>query len=324
MSDQLTYREAVARAIGDAMAVDDTVFALGEDIGAAGGALKLTEGLFERFGAERVLDTPIAEQAIVGTAIGAAMLGLRPVAELMFSDFAAVCFDGIANELPKLRYMTGGQVTVPVTIRLTNGAAGFAAQHSQPVENWFLNVPGLKIALPGTVNDVYWLLRAAIEDPNPVLVFEHRRLLGMKGVIEERNGMGLGAAEVARIGDDVTLVAPQLMRQRSLEAAEALAAESISVEVIDPRTLVPFDNDAVVTSLQKTSRLVVVQEAPPAGSWGASLIARLTELHFELFDAPPILVAADETPIAYAEALEEAWLPSVARITEAVRRLAAF
>ena len=177
----ITYRDAIGRALNDAMAEDGDVFLLGEDVAQAGGVFKLSEGLLERFGARRVLDTPISEQAIVGTAIGAAVMGLRPVAEIMFADFTGVCFDQIANELAKYRYMTGGQVTLPVTIRAGNGAgAGFAAQHSQPCENWFLNVPGLKIAVPGTAADAYGLLRAAIRDPNPVLVFEHKGLFGMK------------------------------------------------------------------------------------------------------------------------------------------------
>jgi acetoin:2,6-dichlorophenolindophenol oxidoreductase subunit beta len=322
---ELSYREAISLAIGDAMEADDEVFALGEDIGAAGGALKLTEGLFERFGPERVLDTPIAEQAIVGTAIGAAMQGLRPVAEIMFSDFAAVCFDGIANELPKLRYMTGGQMTLPVTIRLTNGAAGFGAQHSQPAENWFLNVVGLKIALPATPADAYGLLRAAIDDPNPVLVFEHRRLITLKGPVE-RNGKveALGRSATVRAGADVTVVAAQLMRHRALEAAEHLAEGGISAEVIDPRTLVPFDLEAVVASVERTNRLVVVQEASRGGSWGDSLISAVCEDHFEYLDAPPRLVACDDTPVPYAEQLEEAWLPSVDGIAAAIRQTVAF
>ena len=322
---EISYREAIRRALADAMAADDDVFALGEDIAAAGGAFKLTEGLLTKFGSERVLDTPISEQAIVGVAVGAAMQGLRPVAELMFSDFSAVCFDGIVNELPKLRYMTGGQVGVPVTIRMTNGAGGFAAQHSQPAENWFLNVPGLKIVLPSTPSDVYSLLRAAIEDPDPVLVFEHRRLLAIKGEFPEQPVPGrLGVADTVRQGEDVTVVAAQLMRHRAYDAAERLAQDGISVELIDPRTLVPFDINAVIVSLERTNRLVVVQEAPHGGSWGATLIASVCERAFELLDAPAKLVATDETPVPYAEVLEEAWLPSSLRIEDAVRETVAF
>lgn len=323
---ETTYRQAITRALADALAADDRVFLLGEDVGAAGGVFKASDGLFERFGPERVFDTPISEQAIVGTAIGAAVRGLRPIAEVMFADFAGVCFDQIANQLAKYRYMTGGQVTLPVTIRLVNGAGtGFGAQHSQAVENWFLNVAGLKIAVPATPADAYGLIRAAVADPDPVLVFEHKALLSVKGAMAEPPAVvALGRAEVVRRGDDVTVVATQLMRHRAAEAAERLAAEGISVELIDPRTLVPFDLDAVRTSLDTTNRLVVVQEAPPAGSWGATLVARIAEERLEMFDAPPVLLAADETPVPYAAPLEQAWMPSAERIVAAVRETLAY
>ena len=259
-----------------------------------------------------MLDTPISEQAIVGTAIGAAVQGLRPLAEIMFADFAGVCFDQIANQLAKYRYMTGGQVRLPVTIRLANGAGtGFAAQHSQPVENWFLNVPGLKLVTPATPADAYALLRAAIRDPDPVLVFEHKGLLNVKGPLSDRPGE-LGRAEVVRRGDAVTVVATQLMRHRALEAAAVLAEEGIEVELIDPRTLVPFDFETVRRSVERTNRIVVVQEASFAGSWGATLAARLTIEAFEALDAPPAVVGGDDTPIPYAGVLEDAWLPDVA------------
>lgn len=322
----VTYREALNRAMADALDEDESVFLFGEDVGAAGGAFKITEGLFERFGPQRVRDTPISEQAIVGTAIGSALMGLRPLAEIMFADFAGVCFDQIANELAKYRYMTGGQVTMPVTIRMSNGAgAGFGSQHSQPVENWFLNVPGLKLAVPGTPADAYGLLRAAVRDPDPVLVFEHKHLFGVKGELGEApTVVELGRAEVVRAGSDVTLVATQLMRHRAAEAAGRLAAEGVDAEVIDPRTLVPFDYDTVAESVDRTNRLVVVQECPPDGSWGASLVARLASDRLEMFDAPPLLVGADDTPVPYSGALEELWLPSVERILDGVRRTLAY
>jgi pyruvate dehydrogenase E1 component beta subunit len=320
----LTYRAAIAEAIGDAMEADSDVFLLGEDVGVSGGAFKTTEGLHARFGSQRVLDTPIAEQAIVGTAIGAAVMGLRPVAELMFADFAAVCFDQIVNELAKYRYMTGGQVSVPVTVRLSNGAGGFAAQHSQPAENWFLNVPGLKIAVPGTSRDLYGLLRAAIEDEDPVLVFEHKRLFNVKGEVPPGTRVELGRAEVVREGSDLTLIATQLMRHRALEAAELLAAEEIDVEVIDPRTLLPLDLDTLCASVEKTNRLVVAQESSSFGSWGATIVAQLVSQRFESLDAPPNLVSADETPVPYSEPLEDAWLPSTERIAAAVRQTLAY
>jgi acetoin:2,6-dichlorophenolindophenol oxidoreductase subunit beta len=317
-----TYREAVSRAIAAELEADDDVFLLGEDVAAAGGVFKTTEGLHERFGGRRVLDTPISEQAIVGTAIGAAVQGLRPLAEIMFADFAGVCFDQIANQLAKYRYMTGGQVQLPVTIRLANGAgAGFAAQHSQPVENWFLNVPGLKIVTPATPADAYGLLRAAIRDPDPVLFFEHKSLLNVKGPLPDASDVArLGRAEVVRSGEDVTVVASQLMRHRALEAAHVLAAEGIEVELIDPRTLVPFDFEAVRRSVERTNRLVVVQEATFAGSWGATLAARVAIEAFESLDGPPAIVGGDDTPVPYSGVLEDAWLPDAQRIAEAIRR----
>jgi acetoin:2,6-dichlorophenolindophenol oxidoreductase subunit beta len=317
----VTYKQAITRAMADELAADEDVFLLGEDVGAAGGAFKTTDGLFERFGGERVLDTPISEQAIVGTAIGAAVQGLRPLAEIMFADFAAVCFDQIVNQLAKYRYMTAGQVSVPVTIRMANGAGtGFGAQHSQPCENWFLGVPGLKLVVPATPADAYALLRAAVRDPDPVLYFEHKGLFNLKGELpDEPLALALGQADVARAGTDVTVVATQLMRHRALEAAELLSQDGIEAEVIDLRTLVPLDRATVAASLDRTNRLVVVQEAPPGGSWGASLIASLMQDRFEMLDAPPRLIAADATPVPYAGPLEAAWMPDGERIAAGIR-----
>lgn len=325
---ELNYRKVIARAIADEMATNPRVVFLGEDVGAAGGAFKTTEGLQERFG-ERVRDTPIAEQAIVGTAIGAALMGLRPVAEIMFADFAGVCFDQIVNSLAKYRYTTGGQATVPVTIRMANGAgAGFGPQHSQPAENWFLNIPGIKIVVPGTVEDLYGLLRSAIRDDDPVLVFEHKNLFALKGYIpaelDDRYLVPIGVADIARPGDDITIVATQQMRHRALQAAGQLAGQGYAAEVIDPRTLVPFDYQTVITSLAKTSRLVVVQEGPPDGGWAANLIGRLVAGNFELFDAPPALITSDPTPVPYSSPMEDAWLPGPDRIVAEALRLIAY
>ncbi|HET6507983.1 MAG TPA: pyruvate dehydrogenase complex E1 component subunit beta [Baekduia sp.] len=321
-----TYRQAIIRALGDELEADPSVFLLGEDVGAAGGPFKMTDGLYERFGAGRVMDTPISEQAIVGAAIGAAVKGLRPVGEIMFADFAGVCFDGIANELAKYRYMTGGQVTLPVTLRLGGGVgAGFGAQHSQNAENWFLNVPGLKLVTPATPADAYGLLRASIQDPDPVLFFEHKHLFNHKGPFPERPAIvPLGVADVVRAGTDVTLVGTQAMRFKAERAAEALADEGISVEVIDPRTIAPFDHATVIDSVQRTGRLIVLQEASPDGSWGASVISRVVQENFEYLDAPPRLHAADDTPVPYAENLETAWMPTVRTIVEAVRATVAY
>jgi acetoin:2,6-dichlorophenolindophenol oxidoreductase subunit beta len=322
MMGEVTYKEAINRAIADSLAADERVFMLGEDVGAAGGVFKVTEGLQERFGADRVRDTPISEQAIIGLAIGSAMEGMRPIAELMFADFAGVAFDQLANQLAKYRYMTGGQVSLPVTVRLANGlAGGFGAQHSQSPENWFLNVVGLKVAVPATPADVYGLLRAAVLDDDPVLVFEHKGLYNSKGELPESpQALELGQAEVVRTGSDVTVVATQLMRHRAVEAADVLALESISVEVIDPRTLAPLDMETIEGSVERTNNLVVVQEASAAGGWAATVISRAVEERFDSFDSPPALVAADDTPIPFARALESAWLPSSERIAEAVRK----
>jgi pyruvate dehydrogenase E1 component beta subunit len=323
MSEEINYRKVIAVALADAMREDESVLLLGEDVGAAGGAFKTTAGLFEEFGPRRVRDTPISEQAIVGAAIGSALCGLRPVAEIMFADFAGVCFDQIANQLAKYRYMTAGQAHLPVTIRMANGAgAGFAAQHSQAAENWFLSIPGLKIAVPATVPDLYLLLRAAIRDNDPVLVFEHKNLFALKGTIpRDAAPLSLGVADIVRQGADVTIVATQQMRHRAVEAANLLAQEGIEVTVIDPRTLIPFDDEAVRASLEQTARLLVVQETVQAGSWGASLIARMVQDHFELFDAPPTLISTPDTPAPYAAALEREWLPSVEDIRIGVRDL---
>jgi acetoin:2,6-dichlorophenolindophenol oxidoreductase subunit beta len=320
---EVTFRAAIQQALAEALESDDRVFLLGEDIAAAGGAFKVTDGLLERFGNGRVLDTPISEQAIIGTAVGAALRGLRPVAELMFADFTGVCFDQIANQLAKYRYVTGGQARVPATIRMANGAGGgFAAQHSQTVENWFLNVPGLKIAVPGSPADAYDLMRASIADEDPVLFFEHKLMMNVEGdIAHDREPAVLGRACVVRPGTDVTLVATQLMRVRAEEAAETLAEAGVSVEVIDPRTLVPLDVATVITSLERTGRLLVVQESPFAGSWGATMIAAVTRDGLELLDAAPAIVCGDDTPVPYAGVLEEAWLPTADRIVAAVEEL---
>jgi pyruvate dehydrogenase E1 component beta subunit len=325
MTMEATYRQAITRALGDEMELDARVILFGEDVAAAGGVFKATDGLQERFGPRRVLDTPISEQAIVGCAIGCALRGLRPVIEIMFADFAGVCFDQIGNELAKYRYMTDGQVTVGVTVRLANGAgAGFGAQHSQSVENWFLNIPGLKIVTPATPNDAYWLLRAAIADPNPVLFLEHKNLYNVVGPLDEDGPVPIGSAAVVREGSDITLVASQQMRHRSLEAADLLAARGVSAEIIDPRSMAPFDLDTVVSSVIKTGRLICVQECSAAGSWGATVIAALVGEHLELLDAPPRLVGGDDTPIPYAGELEAAWLPSAERIAAAAALCVAY
>jgi pyruvate dehydrogenase E1 component beta subunit len=317
-----SYREAVIDALAAELEADEKVILLGEDIGAAGGVFKATEGLQERFGADRVRDTPISEQAIVGAAIGASLCGLRPVAEIMFADFAGVCYDQIANQMAKYRYMSGGQGRTPVTVRFGNGGGmGFGAQHSQTVENWFLGHSGLKIAVPSTPRDAYALLRAAIRDDNPVLFFEQKALYGMRFAADaDAPPPELGKAEVVRAGSDVTIVATQLMRHRAAEAAERLAGE-VEVELVDPRTLAPFDVECVLRSVEKTGRLLCVQEGPLPGSWASMLVTTVVGEAFDLLDAPPRVLSADQTPVPYAESLETARAPSVDSIEQAIRGL---
>jgi len=322
VADLITYRDAVAMGIAQEMRRDPTVVCLGEDIGAAEGVFKTTTGLFAEFGPERVWDTPISEQAIVGAAMGAAMTGLRPVAEIMFSDFLACCWDYVANEIPKMRYMTGGQVTVPLVIRTANGGGlGFGAQHSQAVENWTLAVPGLKVAAPSTPADMVGLMASAIRSDDPVVVFEHKKLLASKGEPPpDGHTVALGTAEVRRRGDDVTVVALAATVPTALEAAERLAGEGISAEVVDLRCLVPLDARAVLDSVARTSRLVIVEENPYQGGWGGTLASIVAEEGFYDLDAPIARVAGACVPLPFAAVLEDVVIPSAARLADGVRR----
>jgi acetoin:2,6-dichlorophenolindophenol oxidoreductase subunit beta len=326
VADLITYREAVARGIAQEMRKDPTVVCLGEDIGAAEGVFKTTVGLFAEFGPERVWDTPISEQAIVGAAMGAAMTGLRPVAEIMFSDFLACCFDYVANEIPKMRYMTGGQVAVPLVIRTANGGGlGFGAQHSQAVENWPLAIPGLKIVAPSTPADMVGLMASAIRSDDPVLVFEHKGLLASKGEPPEGDDhvVPLGSAEVRRQGDDVTLVALASTVPTALDAAERLADDGVSAEVIDLRCLIPLDARTVLDSVARTSRLVIVEENPYQGGWGGTLASIVAEEGFYDLDAPIRRVASECVPLPFAADLEDVIIPTVDRLTEVVRKTVA-
>ena len=322
----ITYREAVAEGIAREMRRDPTVVCLGEDIGAAEGVFKTTVGLFAEFGAQRVWDTPISEQAIAGAAMGAAMTGMRPVAEIMFSDFLACCWDYLANEIPKVRYMTGGQVTVPLVIRTANGGGlGFGAQHSQAVENWVLTVPGLKIAAPSTPADVIGLMAAAIRSDDPVVFFEHKGLFASKGEVAPPDHLvELGQATIRRLGSDVTIAALASTVPIALAAADELAHHGISAEVIDLRCLVPLDVDTVLRSLEHTSKLLVVEENPYQGGWGATLVSIVADEGFELLDAPIKRVAAANVPLPFADALEEQVIPTVEKVVEATNGLAAY
>ncbi|MDQ0597401.1 pyruvate/2-oxoglutarate/acetoin dehydrogenase E1 component [Streptomyces canus] len=326
MADVITYREAVAEGIAREMRRDAAVVCLGEDIGEAGGVFKTTAGLFQEFGPERVWDTPISEQAIVGAAMGAAMTGMRPVAEIMFSDFLACCWDYLANEIPKVRYMTGGQVTVPLVVRTANGGGlGFGAQHSQATENWALTVPGLKIAAPATPADVIGMMAAAIRSDDPVVFFEHKGLLASKGSPPPPDHVVvLGRAAVVREGADVTLVALAAMVPVALRAAARLAEEGVEAEVVDLRCLVPLDMSCVLASLARTSRLVTVEENPYQGGWGATVVSVVADEGFGLLDAPVRRVAGECVPLPFADALEERVIPTVDKVVATVRDLTAY
>jgi len=326
MAELITYREAVAEGIAREMRRDDTVVCLGEDIGAAEGVFKTTVGLFNEFGPQRVWDTPISEQAIVGAALGAAMTGMRPVAEIMFSDFLACCFDYMANEIPKMRYMTGGQVTVPLVIRTANGGGlGFGAQHSQAVENWVFAVPGLKIAAPSTPADVVGLMASAIRSDDPVVFFEHKGLFASKGEpAPPDHVVPLGEAGVVRQGSDVTIVALASTVPTALSAAEQLAPDGIDAEVVDLRCLVPLDVRAVLESVQRTSRLIIVEENPYQGGWGGTVASIVADEGFEALDAPIRRIASACVPLPFADALEDVVIPTVDKVVEAVRKLAAY
>jgi pyruvate dehydrogenase E1 component beta subunit len=324
--DTITYREAVAEGIAREMRRDSTVVCLGEDIGAAGGVFKTTVGLFEEFGAQRIWDTPISEQAIVGAAMGAAMTGIRPVAEIMFSDFLACCWDYLANEIPKVRYMTGGQVTVPLVIRTANGGGlGFGAQHSQSVENWALTIPGLKLVAPSTPADVIGLMASAIRSDDPVVFFEHKGLFASKGPRPpEDHVIELGRASVVREGTDVTLVALASTVHTALAAAERLAGEGVSAEVIDLRCLIPMDVTTVLASVEKTSRLITVEENPHQGGWGATVVSIVVDEGFSLLDAPVRRVTSANVPLPFADALEDEVIPTADKVIAAVHSVVNF
>jgi acetoin:2,6-dichlorophenolindophenol oxidoreductase subunit beta len=319
----VTYREAVAEGIARELRRDSTVVCLGEDIGAAGGVFKTTQGLFGEFGPSRIWDTPISEQAILGLAMGAAMTGMRPVAEIMFSDFFAVCWDYLANEMPKMRYMTGGQVTVPVVVRTANGGGlGFGAQHSQAVENWTLAIPGLKIVAPSNPADVIGLMASAIRSDDPVVFFEHKGLFASKGeTAPEGYVVPLGEAAVARPGTDITVVGLATTVPMALAAADRLADDGVSAEVIDLRCLVPLDMATVLASVQRTSRLLIVEENPYQGGWGGTVASIVADEGFEMLDAPIRRIAAASVPLPFADVLEQQVIPTIDSVTDGIRAL---
>src|SRR4029078_8099032 len=316
---ELIYRHAIARATAQAMRRDPSVVLVGEDVGAAGGVFKLTEGLFAEFGPNRVRDTPISERPIGGAAMGAAMTGLRPIVELMFSDFFAVTWDMVINQIAKTRYMTDGQVTMPIVIRTANGGGlRFGAQHSQSIENWAMAIPGLKVVAPSTPADMHGLMAAAIRDPDPVIVCEHKSLFATKGEVPDGEHVEpLGRARIVREGTDCTIVDLAGMVPRAAEAAEGLAADQgISAEVIDLRTLVPLDVATILASVEKTSRLFTVEENPRLCGWGAEIVSLVADEGFYSLDAPLVRITTPHVPLAAAPALEDAALPTVDRIVD--------
>jgi acetoin:2,6-dichlorophenolindophenol oxidoreductase subunit beta len=319
---ELTYRAAVAAGIAQEMERDELVVFIGEDIGAAGGVFKTTEGLLDRFGPERVRDTPISEQAIVGAVMGAAMTGLRPIGELMFSDFFAVAWDMVANQIAKTRYMTDGQVSLPLVLHTANGGGlGFGAQHSQSIENWAMAIPGLKVVAPSTPADMKGLMAAAIRDPDPVIVCEHKALLADKGEVPDDEQLEpLGRAKVVREGSDCTIVALAAMVPRSRAAAETLAGEhGINAEVVDLRSLVPLDVSTVLASLETTSRLFTVEENPRLVGWGAEIASLAADEGFWSLDAPIVRITSPHVPLPSSPALESLAMPSVERIADTIR-----
>ncbi len=338
MEEITTVAGALQQALREEMQRDEAVFLIGEDIGPLGGAFQVTKGLIEEFGEERVRNTPISEAAIIGAAVGAAMTGMRPVAEIQYADFLTCGMDQITNQAAKMRLMSGGQVKVPLVIRAALGSTNRGAQHGQSVEAWFMHTPGLKVVVPSTPYDAKGLLKTAIRDDNPVMFFEHKYLYGSKSPggskVKEigepmvtfapapRNEytIAFGKADVKREGKDVTIVATLLMVHRSLSAAKKLEKEGISVEVIDPRTLVPLDIDTIIESVEKTGRLVIVAEDCKTGGIGAEIAAIVADDAFDYLDAPIKRVAALDTPIPLAPISENYVIPNEDRIINAVRK----
>jgi len=322
---EITYLEAVREAMTQEMERDETVFLIGEDIGEYGGAFQVSYGMLEKFGPERILDTPITELGLTGAAVGAALVGMRPIAEIMFMDFTTLASEQLVNQAAKIRFMFGGNATIPMVLRTPAGSGtGAASQHSQSLENWFVHVPGLKVVMPTTPYDVKGLLIASIRDDNPVVFIEHKLLYKTKGdVPEEPYTISLGKADIKREGTDITIVATSIMVSRSLEAAEKLAEEGISIEVIDPRTLKPLDTETIVNSVKKTGKVLLVHEAAKTGGYAGELAAVIAESEaFGYLDAPIQRLAGRDMPIPYNRTLEYNTVPQVENIIEAARDLA--
>lgn len=318
---QIDYKTALNQALSEEMERDQNVFLMGEDVGVLGGAFRVSKGLLEKFGKNRIIDTPLSESAIIGYALGAAISGLRPVAEIMFIDFTSVCMDQIINQVAKIRYMSGGQVKVPLVIRTPGGfAKSWAAQHSQSWESFFCHIPGLKVVMPATPYDAKGLLKSAIREDNPVMFIEHKLLYNITGDVPcEEYTVPLGIAEVKRAGADMTIITYSQMTLLSLEAAEILAREGKDVEVIDLRTLDPLDTETVLNSVKKTGRAIVVEEGHKNVGMGAEISSMITEQAFDYLDAPVKRVAALDIPVPFSKVLEDRVRPKLEDILEAAR-----
>lgn len=319
----ITYVGAIHEALSQSMEADPNVFIAGEDVALYGGVFGTSRGLLEKFGAQRVVDTPIAESGLMGLGLGAAATGLRPIIEIMFMDFVGVCMDEIVNQIAKMKYMFGGKATLPITIRtMAGGGMSMAAQHSQNLEAWFCHVPGLKVVMPSGPYEAKGLLIAAIRDDNPVIVVENKLSLGVTGEVpEEMYEIPIGKANIVRPGSNFTLLATGRMVAESMKAAEELAGEGIDCEVIDPRTLQPFDTETVVASVRKTHRALVAHEAVRFGGIGAEFAAQIQEEAFDSLDAPVGRVGAPFSPVPFAPNLEKEYIPNAAKIAEGVRRV---
>lgn len=320
---KLTYAQAIRQTIQQEMARDEKVFVMGEDVEKLGGVFGCTRDLYKEFGTDRVRNTPISENAIIGAALGSACAGMRPIAELMYWDFAFVCADQLFNQVAKTRYVFGGHAKIPLVIRSQQGTGrGNAATHSQSLETLFMHIPGIKVACPSTPADAAGLLRTAIRDDNPVCFFEHKALYLSKGEVPDDPDFCIpfGKADIKRAGSDVTIVADLLYVNRALEAAEVLAKEGIEAEVIDPRTLVPFDYDTVAQSVKKTGRMVVVHEAHQNAGWGAQVVSQVSQMVFPYLDAAPIHLGAKACPLPFNPTLEAAVIPSIDGIVEACKK----
>lgn len=323
MMNEVTFAQAVCEALREEMSRDESVLILGEDIALHGGAFGATKGLYAEFGGERVRNTPISELSLVGCAVGAALNGCRPVVELMYMDFVTLAMDQIVNQAAKMRYMFGGEVNVPLVVRTqVGGARAGAAQHSQSLESWFCHVPGLKVAMPSTPYDAKGLLKTAIRDNNPIIFIEHKMLYSSKGLVpEEEYALPFGQACVRREGSDVTVIATGHMVRKALDAAEILCSENIDVELIDPRTLVPLDEETILHSVRKTGRVAVVHESCERGGIGGEIAAIIVEKAFDYLDAPIVRVAGANAPMPYSLTLENLAVPGVDDVVRAVRQM---